>query len=46
MDDENTLQIVIQMTGGDINHEKQDDFIKPHHTQELYEKYAGDKNII
>ena len=25
---------------------KQDDFIKPHHTQELYEKYAGDKNII
>jgi len=24
----------------------QDDFIKPHHTDELYKKYAGDKNIV
>jgi len=24
----------------------QDDFIKPHHTDELYKKYAGDKNVI
>lgn len=23
-----------------------DDFILPHHTQDLYEKYAGDKNIV
>lgn len=25
---------------------EQDDFIKPHHTQTLYEAYAGDKNLI
>lgn len=24
----------------------QDDFIKPHHTDELHKKYAGDKNVI
>lgn len=24
----------------------QDDFILPHHTEELYAKYAGDKNIV
>ena len=25
---------------------EQDDFIKPHHTQALHDKYAGDKNLI
>jgi len=25
---------------------KGDDFIKPHHAQQLFEKYAGDKNIV
>ena len=25
---------------------KLDDFIRPHHSEQLYEKYAGDKNII
>ncbi len=25
---------------------EEDDFIKPHHTRELHEKYAGDKNLI
>jgi len=24
----------------------QDDFIQPHHAQELHDKYAGDKNLI
>jgi hypothetical protein len=23
-----------------------DDFILPHHTQDLYDKYAGDKNVV
>lgn len=23
-----------------------DDFILPHHTQDLFDKYAGDKNIV
>ena len=23
-----------------------DDFVKPHHTDKLYEAYAGDKNIV
>ena len=25
---------------------EQDDFIKPHHCEELHEAYAGDKNLI
>jgi len=25
---------------------KQDDFILPHHSKDLYDKYAGDKNIV
>lgn len=27
-------------------HAEGDDFIEPHHSQELHEKYAGEKNII
>ena len=27
-------------------HGEQDDFIKPHHSERLYEAYAGDKNRI
>lgn len=26
-------------------HGKDDDFVKPHHTQKLYEEYSGDKNF-
>ena len=26
-------------------HGKQDNFVLPHHTQAIYEKYAGDKEI-
>ena len=25
---------------------EQDDFVKPHHCEELHEAYAGDKNLI
>lgn len=27
-------------------HGKDDSFIKPHHTQKLYDEYSGDKNIV
>lgn len=29
-----------------FGHGQSDDFVKPHHTEDIYERYAGDKQIL